>query len=78
MSEKERTPWFPVNIQPDYVGVYEIAIGNSDEADGFMFWDGARWGYYGFSPEDARACGHTPTGYASIKWRGLAKDPSAP
>jgi len=64
VAELEMTDWFPVDINPVRVGVYEIL---TKESINWPFpnkghWDGKEWDFLD----------HTVT-----HWRGLAKDPGA-
>lgn len=67
------TPWFPADVKPARVGVYERQ--GSRDTYPFSYWDGKRWLLSGETPE-AAARHHDSASYRqNLPWRGLAKDP---
>lgn len=68
---KKFTPWFPTNIKPVYRGAYETNY-LSSAGGGYVWWDGARWGYTANTPAQAKR--HRGLGADQKKeWRGLLK-----
>lgn len=51
------TKWFPPDIKPVHVGVYNVNNVNPKDPAAmchlYAYWDGKRWGISEFSPEDA-------------------------
>lgn len=67
-SQPEVTDWFPMDVDPAYVGQYELQYNGSSDTWPFPSygdWDGKKWS------QNGRALNGV-TG-----WRGLAKDPDA-
>lgn len=75
MSKPRVTPWFPADVKPVRVGVYETVQGGLEY---FNYWDGLRWHGAMGTPQDAEtfATCHNPSWEnAPQKWRGLARKP---
>lgn len=64
------TEWYPANVKPVHVGVYEVetALGRY-----FRLWDGKRWHWGGDTPNDALRGGVLERG--PDPWRGLRSKP---
>lgn len=69
------TPWFPAKVKPVRKGVYQRDYGVDGLGIEFCYWDGNRWGLFGYTPDDAKSWAYLPTGYGKCKWRGLAEKP---
>ncbi len=70
------TEWFPADIKPVRVGVYQIKDGFMDEVDWYSYWNGLEWRYAGYTPKEAyqdRLEKHSLNQYQ--KWRGLSSKP---
>jgi hypothetical protein len=67
------TEWFPGDVQPEHIGVYETLIA-SDR--GFQYWTGVHWGRTSNDPERAAQMALTPSYFQQPHWRGLTSDPS--
>ena len=72
------TPWFPGDVNPVRVGVYE-----RDYHDGYScycYWDGRYFGWASETPEAAKA-DYDRNGRQSTRqdlpWRGLAEEPES-
>jgi hypothetical protein len=64
----ETTDWFPVDINPVYVGQYEVSNGVGEVSWPFpeyADWDGSLWKQNGSTVDTV------------VKWRGLSKNPNA-
>jgi hypothetical protein len=77
---KQMTPWFPSNIKPVRVGVYEVFTPNS-LANKYAYFDKNGWRLCAESVEDARGESHWDGIYwsssmnlSSSKWRGFTKE----
>jgi hypothetical protein len=62
---KKMTPWFPVQIKPVHVGVYETEL--DGYLKGYSFWNGKWWCDTARKPELA----NKRTGMQGKKWRGF-------
>lgn len=69
----KKTDWYSGYQKPVRIGVYEVKVGGKNR--GFKFWNGARWGIFAFSKENAVAFRRHPSGYQGSIWRGLAEKP---
>jgi hypothetical protein len=78
MSAQELTPWFPPEIKPAYIGVYEVKHPDNECVKVFAHWDGLMWGFFMGTVEsalDKRFGGHEGFAPAQDKsWRGLTKE----
>lgn len=71
-----RTPWYPFEIMPARVGVYER---NGYGFPAFQFWDGRHWIYGGRSPRKAiEWAKRHPHDICPCwdDWRGLKQNPT--
>jgi len=66
----ERTPWFPVSVNPVREGWYEYKTPSGLEFR--RYFDGKRWCARGFGPESVGAVFRT---WPGDQWRGLAQEP---
>jgi hypothetical protein len=66
MNEK-MTRWFPVNIKPVHVGVYET---NLNGYMGYSFWNGKYWGETSSRRDMERHHKENP-GVQNKQWRGF-------
>jgi putative component of toxin-antitoxin plasmid stabilization module len=69
---KDVTQWFPGDVKPVHVGVYE-----RDYGYGLRFWyfDGSFWRFGGTTTVQACRAGHRIATEQSYPWRGLADKP---
>lgn len=75
MKEK-LTPWFPADVKPVRVGVYETNFREVCAVfKGFSFWNGVEWSNQRDLKEGARTAGYTGS-VQTKQWRGLASNPS--
>jgi|APGre2960657373_1045057.scaffolds.fasta_scaffold136004_1 hypothetical protein len=66
------TPWFPANVKPVRVGVYEVRM----KAPWYRYWDGVHWHAGHCTSELACALPHLPIENTPPEpWRGLAEEP---
>lgn len=73
-----RTPWFPGDVKPARVGVYQTRIRRGNRYhDVFQCWDGKVWGAYDTSAARAACLSGFRSIYQNLQWRGLARDPYA-
>lgn len=73
MSKQELTPWFPADMKPVRVGMYEREYNFWTGLDARDYWNGEKWivclnGFWDGSDYSATSL---------KKWRGLASDPNA-
>ncbi len=73
------TKWFPANVSPVRVGVYEKNFGIASKE--YQYWDGEKWHYGTGGPEETAQYiiaryGHNPA-KTPRPWRGLAQEPKA-
>lgn len=73
---KKLTPWFPPEVKPVHIGVYETAEPNLD-SECFQHWNGSFWGLCSSSARYAATNGQANgfSGFQQTMWRGLAKKP---
>ncbi len=68
------TPWFPANVKPVRVGVYEIH--SNTTTPWYRHWDGLNWCAGERTPWEAGYLEFIPLGAAFAEpWRGLAEEP---
>lgn len=65
------TPWFPADIKPVHVGVYETQCGVF--GDSYRYWDGQRWSVARMNPVLAFDSRSWVARNQSPRWRGLAQ-----
>ncbi len=70
------TEWFPVNVKPVHVGVYEtILLSGQGEflRQGYSLWDGNKW--KDTNNDVLSASKNSSIGVQRKKWRGLSSKP---
>lgn len=67
------TEWFEPTQKPDLKGVYETDSG--DGILGYQYWNGVRWGSWGYDVNDAMSEFRMKSFFQNVYWRGLAEDP---
>lgn len=73
MSKPKLTDWFPANVKPVHVGVYEVE--SDDLSLGYSFYDGLYFrGIRKTVDETASAIPHV-WDHVDLMWRGLAEKP---
>ncbi len=72
-ADKELTPWFPANVKPAHVGVYETLV----EDGGYRYWNGTFWYFLGRTPDRAieNARNFRGSSLGMLPWRGLGVKP---
>ena len=73
MSKPKLTDWFRHGVKPVHVGVYKTDAGYGE--NGFQYWNGANWRFWGFDVNDAFNFRHAESVFQNVKWRGLAEKP---
>lgn len=70
------TPWFPADVHPVRVGVYQVSDGCTQD-DWYAYWDGMKFGWRScMGARDAYEDRDSPTCCPGhVEWRGLAKEP---
>lgn len=68
--ERERTAWYPPNVNPARVGIYERDIDTIGVR--WAYWNGRFWGGFANEVTHAVANRHSPTAHQVAPWRGLA------
>lgn len=71
MTQPKLTEWFPPEVKPVRVGVYEVAY---PPGRWFRKWDGTRWMCGADTPEIAVERSAIPV-ETTFPWRGLAEEP---
>lgn len=69
------TDWFPADIKPVHVGVYETKSPVFNQPGRFSFWSGKKWSAAFFDRFAARNHADISTRFQERKWRGLAEKP---
>jgi hypothetical protein len=69
MSDQWTTPWYPGDVKPVRVGVYE----RKSHTGTFSYWDGKRWGMGAHFARQA-ANDRDPSAFQREPWRGLTKE----
>ena len=69
---KKLTPWFPANVTPVRVGVYEIDT-DEFEAPNYRTWLGSGWSGTYIGPIESSVSLYRP-GQGLKAWRGLAEE----
>lgn len=70
----ETTDWFPGEVKPVHVGVYET---KPDDGTTFQHWDGKQWGLCAITPNCALNGIGIASAYQASKWRGLVESVGA-
>jgi hypothetical protein len=76
MNTKSLTPWFPADVKPVRVGVYERDMGAS-LCGKYSHWNGQWWGGWANTVESAADNANYGSEVQNKPWRGLSADPSA-
>ncbi len=63
------TPWFPANVKPIRVGVYQTVLG-------YQHWNGEFWGQWSRTQVVAFRDANRKSQFQTPLWRGLASDPN--
>lgn len=71
------TKWFPPEVKPVHVGVYQTDFEPLGKDIEYSHWNGVRWGPQWDCIERA-ACANGTQGIQNKHWRGLSENPSAP
>jgi hypothetical protein len=69
------TPWFPLNINPKRVGIYQMQIPGFFE-NVYSRWSGEYWSCWDFYAKVAGMCqskSFTIYEIDGVKWRGISK-----
>jgi hypothetical protein len=66
----KKTKWYPGDVKPVHVGVYETAPMHGIRF--YQFWNGKSWGYASQSPDGADEWADVYSRHQSDCWRGLA------
>ena len=69
---KKLTPWFPGDVKPAHIGVYERPIGSVTR---YSYWDGKTWRCSGRTPELALQYSPVMSVFSKSRWGGLASVP---
>ena len=76
MSNPKLTDWFPSNVNPVHLGVYETKQKNHFHGTRFQFWNGKFWCAYSNTAKDAAS--HSNSNKSAVQnpaWRGRANNP---
>ena len=73
--KKQMTDWFPKQVKPVRVGVYQVRADKQDKDKCFSYWDGTHWGYFCWSIEQAIQQGSEKSLIATQnkQWRGFTE-----
>ena len=66
----KKTAWYPDNIKPVHIGVYETDLGPAFSQFGFSYWDGNNWSNQYLLIETAARFGDH-IGVQEKRWRGV-------
>jgi len=76
-NDPRKTPWYPPDVNPARVGVYEVSSGA--HFSHYRFWNGSVWCLGAVTIEGARCFAKIPdVRFAKSEggeWRGLSKRP---
>lgn len=74
--KQQLTEWFPADVKPVNIGVYERDCNGKKSANRYWYWNGEFFEVGGFDrPEDAvKKIGQKS--FARGQWRGLAEKPN--
>ena len=72
---KQMTPWFPADVKPVRVGLYEIQTTTAWRPY-YAYWSGKQWGLIAAHPTSARwkTIAFTDGAYQEKIWRGFTKE----
>lgn len=70
IARSEVTEWYPADVKPVHVGVYETDLGPAFEPLGFSYWNGEYWGNQYPRPDRAKEMSRA-MGAQDKLWRGL-------
>lgn len=71
MVTEKTTDWYPPNVKPVRVGIYERKFLSASAR--FSYWNGKEWGANDMTPERAYLYRGCPSKYQFLLWRGLTK-----
>jgi len=72
MSNPKRTPWYPPEVKPVRVGVYEVAM--TIVPVWYRYWDGENWHVGDETPALAlKSAPLNGTSWSVKHWRGLTE-----
>ena len=66
------TPWFPGDVKPVRVGVYERDYLPSNPR-AYCYWAGMKWSTWRRTPRQAADGYCKPSGFQKLPWRGVLK-----
>jgi hypothetical protein len=69
MKKLKMTAWYPGNVRPAHVGVYETAPQHGHKW--FKFWNGSWWGYAANNVQRAFEWRDVRSAHQCDDWRGL-------
>ena len=79
----KKTDWFPPNIKPVHIGVYETQFklpaekwAKEEENKGYSYWNGKEWSNQRLNPEKARRYNDSYGAIQKKKWRGFTEKQS--
>lgn len=72
MGVLKLTDWFPGDVKPVRVGVYETS---SNAGACFQHWNGKYWGRASNTPDQAASKASDRSVFQEDSWRGLASPP---
>ncbi len=73
MKRPKVTPWFPANVRPKHLGVYETR----DDYSGIYYahWNGYFWGWRCWTIQNALERRQQQSSHVVHSWRGLIRKP---
>lgn len=72
MAAVKLTPWFPGNVKPVRVGVYQRPYGSYDYPL-YCWWDGKEWSAGARTPFEAKQTRYGSGDQGHMPWRGILK-----
>jgi hypothetical protein len=71
MSSEEMTDWFPRDVRPEHVGIYEVLPPGKKAFRWFAFWNGLKWGMPATIPRIAMTNMNPHMAMQNKIWRGF-------
>jgi hypothetical protein len=67
------TPWFPGDVKPVRVGVYERQYFREQLETRYSYWSGYKWSTWAPTPKGALDLWYTVGALQDLPWRGVLK-----
>ena len=67
------TSWFPGDVKPVHVGVYERRPSFNTDIRQYSYWDGSAWHWLGWTAPSAVLLTGIHSAFQDLPWRGVLK-----